>query len=374
VKLLHVVGARPNFPKLAPVHRAASAARLLQHIVHTGQHYDDELSAGFFRELDIPAPDINLAVGSGSHALQTARVMERLEPVILGERPDWVVVYGDVNSTLAAAVVASKLGVRLAHVEAGLRSHDRTMPEEINRVVTDRLADLLLTPSRDADETLRSEGEPDEEIAFIGNVMADTLLHCLPAARQSRFAHRFGADRSAVIVTLHRPSNVDSPDRLAALAAALREIARDRPVIFPAHPRTAAKLAESGIELGRVRLLSPVTYLEMVSLMDGAHAVITDSGGIQEETTVLGVPCLTVRENTERPITVTQGTNRLVPDPVQLPALIRTLERPSVPSRPEGWDGRAGDRAVEALLRTGENKTTFSGTDWPAERSWRVQS
>jgi UDP-N-acetylglucosamine 2-epimerase (non-hydrolysing) len=355
VKLLHVVGARPNFPKLAPVHRAAAVAGLAQRIVHTGQHYDDELSAGFFRELEIPAPDINLAVGSGSHAQQTARVMERLEPVILEERPDWVVVYGDVNSTLAAAVVASKLGVRLAHVEAGLRSHDRTMPEEINRLVTDRLSNLLLTPSRDADEALRSEGEPDEEIAFIGNVMADTLLHCLPAARQSGFAQRVGAGPSAVIVTLHRPSNVDSSDRLAALAHALCEIAGERPVIFPAHPRTAARLAGAGIDLGRVRLLPPVTYLEMISLMDCAHAVITDSGGVQEETTVLGVPCLTVRENTERPITVVQGTNRLVPDPAQLARVVRTLVRPKTPTRPEGWDGRAGERAVEALLRARRN-------------------
>jgi UDP-N-acetylglucosamine 2-epimerase (non-hydrolysing) len=349
VKLLHVVGARPNFPKLAPVHRAANAAGLLQCIVHTGQHYQQELSGGFFRELDIPAPDINLEVGSGTHAQQTARVMERLEPVILGERPDWVVVYGDVNSTLAAALVASKLGVRLAHVEAGLRSYDRTMPEEINRLVTDRLANLLLTPSRDADATLRAEGEPDEEIAFIGNVMVDSLLHCLPAARHSDFAARASAGSSAVIVTLHRPTNVDDPARLAAIIAALADIARERPVIFPAHPRTASRLEEAGIDLGQVRLLPPVGYLDMISLIYSAHAVITDSGGVQEETTVLGVPCLTVRENTERPITLTQGTNQLVPDPAKLASIVRTLQRPAAALRPEGWDGRAGERAILAL-------------------------
>ena len=351
MKLLHVVGARPNFPKLAPVHRAAAAVGLTQCIVHTGQHYDDELSAGFFRELDIPTPDINLAVGSGSHAQQTARVMERIEPVLIGERPDWVVVYGDVNSTLAAAVVASKLGVPLAHVEAGLRSHDRTMPEEINRLVTDRLADLLLTPSRDADDALRSEGEPDEEIVFIGNVMVDTLLHCLPAARRSGFAERVGAGASAVIVTLHRPTNVDDPARLAAIATALRDIARDRPVIFPAHPRTAERLAESGLDLGGVRILPPAAYLDMINLISGAHAVITDSGGIQEETTVLGVPCLTLRENTERPITLSQGTNQLVPDPTCLASIVRSLRRPGERLQPEGWDGRAGERAVQALLQ-----------------------
>jgi UDP-N-acetylglucosamine 2-epimerase (non-hydrolysing) len=322
---------------------------LLQCIVHTGQHYQHELSGGFFRELDIPAPDINLEVGSGTHAQQTARVMERLEPVILEQRPDWVVVYGDVNSTLAAALVASKLGVPLAHVEAGLRSYDRTMPEEINRVVTDRLADLLLTPSRGADATLRSEGEPEEEIAFIGNVMVDSLLHCLPAARRSDFAERAGGGSSAVIVTLHRPTNVDDPARLAAIMAALEEIARERPVIFPAHPRTASRLAEAGLDLGQVRLLPPVAYLDMLSLIQSAHAVITDSGGIQEETTVLGVPCLTVRENTERPITLTEGTNQLVPDPARLAPIVRTLQRPAVAPRPEGWDGRAGERAILAL-------------------------
>ncbi len=353
VKLLHVVGARPNFPKLAPVYRAARSAGLLQRIVHTGQHYDETLSNSFFADLELPLPDINLEVGSGTHAAQTARIMERIEPVVQAEDPDWVVVYGDVNSTVAAALVAAKTGVALAHVEAGLRSHDRTMPEEINRIVTDRLSDLLLTPSRDADAALRAEGEPAEEIVFVGNVMIDTLLHALPTARQNDFRDRIGANGSAVVVTLHRPSNVDDPRRLAAIAAALRAVAHEQPVVFPAHPRTAVRLAQGGIDLGAVRVLPPVSYLNMVNLVDGAHAVVTDSGGIQEETTVLGVPCFTIRDNTERPITITQGTNRLVPDPASLPELIRTARRPAALRRPEGWDGQAGERIVEALLARG---------------------
>jgi UDP-N-acetylglucosamine 2-epimerase (non-hydrolysing) len=354
VRLLHVVGARPNFPKLAPVHRAAAAIDADQIIVHTGQHYDDQLSGSFFRDLGIPTPDVNLLVGSETHALQTARIMERFEPLLLAHRPDWVLVYGDVNSTMAAALVAAKLGIRLAHVEAGLRSYDRTMPEEINRIVTDRLADLLLTPSRDADVTLRAEGEPDEEIAFVGNVMIDSLLYALPAARATRFRQQLGVDGRAVIVTLHRPSNVDDPDRLRALVASLREIATERPVIFPIHPRTRQRIADARLDLDGVTALSPVTYLQMLDLIFGAHAVITDSGGLQEETTALGIPCLTVRENTERPITITEGTNRLAPDPLELPRLVREVGRAHPSSlRPEGWDGRAGERIVHALaMRT----------------------
>lgn len=351
MKLLHIVGARPNFPKLAPVYRAACAAHLAQLVVHTGQHYDDSMSGAFFRDLGIPAPDVDLGVGSASHAVQTARIMERLEPVLERERPDWVVVYGDVNSTMAAAIVAVKLGLRVAHVEAGLRSRDWAMPEEINRIVTDRLASLLLTPSRDADATLRAEGEPDEEIVFVGNVMIDSLFHALPGARASGFRERLGVDGNAVIVTLHRPSNVDDPARLAAIAHALREVAEERMVIFPAHPRTQARLRDAGLDLGAVRVLEPVSYPEMLDLVQGAHVVVTDSGGLQEETTALGIPCLTVRENTERPITITEGTNQLAPDPRTLPALVRAATRPSAPRRPEGWDGRAGERIVQALIQ-----------------------
>lgn len=348
--ILHVAGARPNFPKLSPVHRAIRAAGWEQIVVHTGQHYDPALSAQFFDELSIPEPDANLEVGSGSHALQTARVMERLEPILVSRRPDWVLVYGDVNSTVAAALVASKLGIRIAHVEAGLRSNDRTMPEEINRIVTDRLADLLLTPSRDASETLRQEGEPDEEIAFVGNVMIDTLLHSLAAARENGARAQFGLGDQAIVVTLHRPSNVDDPARLGRIITSLRQIAANHPVIFPAHPRTQQRMTAANIDAGDVRVVDPISYFAMLDLLQGAYAVITDSGGVQEETTALGIPCLTVRENTERPVTITEGTNVLVPNPDELPGRIAALAHSRPVGRvPEGWDGRASERIVEAL-------------------------
>ena len=350
MKILHVVGARPNFPKLAPVHRAGCVAGLSQLVVHTGQHYDEALSETFFRDLGIPAPDVNLDVGSATHAVQTARIMERIEPVLLDARPDWVVVYGDVNSTMAAAVVASKLGIRVAHVEAGLRSFDRTMPEEINRIVTDRLANLLLTPSRDADAQLRSEGEPEDEIVFVGNVMIDSLFYALPAARATGFRESLGLNGSSVVVTLHRPSNVDDTVRIRELADALGDIANERPVVFPAHPRTKARLEAAGLRMDKVRLLEPVTYLEMLDLVEHAFAVVTDSGGLQEETTALGIPCLTVRPNTERPITISEGTNRLVPNPSDILGELRRVQRPEVVPRPEGWDGHAGERVITALM------------------------
>ncbi len=349
MKILHVVGARPNFPKLAPVWRAARRAAVEQVTVHTGQHYDDEMSAAFFRDLGVAEPDINLEVGSGSHATQTARVMERIEPVIVEHAPDWVVVYGDVNSTVAAALVAVKLGRRVAHVEAGVRSHDRSMPEEINRIVTDRLADLLLTPSRTADATLRSEGEPDGEIAFVGNVMVDTLLYAVERARLTNFRRSIGANGESVVVTLHRPSNVDDPARLVAIAGALRAIAERRPVVFPVHPRTRARLEDAGMALGAVQLLPPLGYLQMLDLVDAAHAVVTDSGGVQVESAALGVPCLTVRQNTEWPETVACGANQLVFDPAALPAAVQSARRAATPARPEGWDGMAAVRIVERL-------------------------
>jgi UDP-N-acetylglucosamine 2-epimerase (non-hydrolysing) len=308
------------------------------------------LSDGFFRDLGICPPDINLAVGSDTHAVQTSRIMERIEPVLLRERPDWLVVYGDVNSTVAAALVAAKLGIRVAHVEAGLRSFDRSMPEEINRIVTDRLADLLLTPSRDADAQLRAEGEPDDEIVFVGNVMIDSLFYALPAARASGFREKMGVNGSAVVVTLHRPSNVDDPVRIAALANVLSELALEREVVFPAHPRTKHRLEAAGLRMDRVRMIEPVGYLEMLDLVEHAFAVITDSGGLQEETTALGIPCLTIRPNTERPITITEGTNRLVPDPTDILAQLSQVSRPAVMPRPEGWDGRAAERVIAALV------------------------
>jgi UDP-N-acetylglucosamine 2-epimerase (non-hydrolysing) len=345
VHLLHVVGARPNLPKLAPVYRAAARrAGVTQTVVHTGQHYDDALFTSLLTDLALPEPDINLGVGSASHAVQTARILERLEPIVTQEHPDWVVIYGDVNSTAAAAVVAAKLGIRSAHVEAGLRSGDRTMPEEVNRIVADRLASLLLTPSRDADEILRAEGEPEQEIAFVGNVMIDSVLEALPRARA------LSTSRAHVLVTLHRPSNVDNRSRLSALMAALREVATERPVIFPVHPRTRDRLAQWHIDPGAVRAMEPVGYLEMVALVDASHAVVTDSGGVQEETTALGVPCFTVRDTTERPITVTSGTNRLVHDPETLPGLVRDATRPRALPIIEGWDGSAGERVVDALM------------------------
>ena len=345
--LLHVVGARPNLPKLAPVHRAAARRGFRQTVVHTGQHYDDALSAALFRDLDLSSPDLNLEVGSHTHAVQTARVMERLEPVIEQAAPDWVVVYGDVNSTLAAALVSAKLGVPCAHVEAGLRSGDRRMPEEINRIVADRLASLLLPPSRDAERVLLAEGEPREEIVFVGNVMIDSTLHALPKARAR--VSPGGTGPAPVIVTLHRPSNVDDPVRLGQLGAALSAIAAERPVIFPVHPRTRARLAAGRVSMPSVQLVEPAGYVEMLSLVDRAHAVITDSGGLQEETTVLGVPCFTVRETTERPITVSEGTNVMAWDPLRLPGLVRAARRPASVRAPEGWDGRAGERIVDAL-------------------------
>jgi UDP-N-acetylglucosamine 2-epimerase (non-hydrolysing) len=346
-----VVGARPNFPKLAPVYREARAVGVEQLVVHTGQHYDDAMSASFFRDLGLREPDVNLDVGSGSHAAQTARVMERIEPVLVQHRPDWVVVYGDVNSTLAATLVAVKLGLRVAHVEAGVRSGDRSMPEEINRIVTDRLADLLLTPSRAADAQLRAEGEPASEIVFVGNVMVDTLLYAVQRARQTEFRRTVNGDGAPVAVTLHRPANVDDPRRLTALAAALREIAESRPVVFPVHPRTRARLEADHIDMGRVRLLDPLGYLEMLDLVEGSCVVITDSGGLQVESAALGVRCVTVRPTTEWPETVACGANQLVPDPAALRAAVDAVTATRVPDppRPEGWDGMAAVRIVDCL-------------------------
>ena len=349
MKLLHVVGCRPNFPKLAPVLRAGRAAGVQQVVVHTGQHYHGLLSEGFFRDLAIPSPDFNLGVGSASHAVQTARIMQRFEPVLATVAPDWLVVYGDVNSTMATALVAAKLGVRIAHVEAGLRSGDRRMPEEINRIVADRLADLLLTPSRDADVALRAEGAAPEKIVFVGNVMIDSLRHSLPAATKSGAMRRLGVDGQHVLVTMHRPSNVDDPLRLRAIINALSAIAEHRTVLFPSHPRTRERLANMRVPES-LQLIEPLPYHDMLDVMNNAHAVVTDSGGVQEETTVLGVPCFTVRDNTERPITISEGTNQLVLDLSTLPALVASAARPAAVRAPEGWDGHAGTRIIQALL------------------------
>ena len=356
IRILSVVGARPNFMKIAPIAHALAARTDMRHVlVHTGQHYDQNMSTVFFQELEIREPDIHLGVGSGSHAQQTARVMMQLEEVMLRETPDLIVVVGDVNSTMAATLVASKLGVPVAHIEAGLRSYDRTMPEEINRLVTDAIADLLLTPSRDADANLIREGVDPSRIHFVGNVMIDTLLKFLPRARATQALARHGLEHGRyALVTLHRPSNVDDRDTLEALLRLLGRIAARLPVLFPIHPRTRKMIQEFGFEdaFPGVRLADPVGYLEFVALEDGARLVLTDSGGVQEETTVLGVPCLTLRNNTERPVTVSDGTNQVVgQDPeVIWKAAERCLASPVATGRvPEFWDGHAGERVVEAL-------------------------
>jgi UDP-N-acetylglucosamine 2-epimerase (non-hydrolysing) len=359
--LMHVVGARPNFPKIAPIYREADGRTgLRQFLVHTGQHYDDEMSGIFFQEFGLPAPDRNLAVGSASHAAQTAEVMIRLEPVLDEVRPDWVVVVGDVNSTLAAALVAVKKGIRVAHVEAGLRSFDRTMPEEINRLLTDQVADLLLTPSRDGDRNLEREGVDPARIRFVGNVMIDTLVALLPRARErwhslgSRLLPGVGDDAPFGLVTLHRPSNVDERDTLAEVMDGLERVAADLPLLFPVHPRTRKRLADFGLHprAPGLVLTEPLGYIDFMALTVRAALVVTDSGGIQEETTYLGIPCLTVRPNTERPVTITHGTNRLVESRADAiaEAAARALERTTEPGRPELWDGRTAVRIVDALL------------------------
>lgn len=362
--VLVVAGARPNFMKVAPIIAALDAAGISRVLVHTGQHYDAAMSDTFFSELGIPAPDRHLGVGSGSHAQQTARIMEAIEPVLNEIRPSWVLVVGDVNSTLACALVASKLrhgiGCRIAHVEAGLRSNDWAMPEEVNRVLTDRLSDLLLTPSPDAEPNLLREGIEAERIVFVGNVMIDTLLRMLPAARALDASAVAGVrGQPFALATLHRPSNVDARDGLATILGSLVEISRTMPVVFPLHPRTRQRVEDFGLQslLSPLKAVPPLGYTQMLGLQAAASVVITDSGGVQEETTVLGIPCVTLRETTERPITVSEGTNRLAPWPLTCEGVVATVRDaiatgpvPISSRAPEGWDGRASDRIVSALL------------------------
>ena len=353
--ILSVVGARPNFMKLAPLARQLAGRAGVKHvIVHTGQHYDETMSESFLRSLGIPRPDFNLAAGSASHAQQTALIMQRFEPVCLDVRPDLVLVYGDVNSTLAAALVAAKLGIRVGHVEAGLRSRDWTMPEEINRVVTDRLSDLLFTPSRDAGDNLRAEGVEPGRVHFVGNIMIDSLVRMLPDARRTNGRLHKGKGPYAV-VTLHRPANVDDPAALTEVLAALADLSREQRILFPVHPRTRARLAALGWTPPHERLevLDPVPYTDMLGLVLRSALVITDSGGLQEETSFLGIPCVTVRPNTERPITCTQGTNRLVAtqrDAIRTAAREAVRARPDTPPAIELWDGSTARRIVEVLL------------------------
>lgn len=365
LKVLNVVGARPNFMKVAPIVEAMRrrAGEFAPMVVHTGQHYDAQMSDAFFRDLGLPEPDVYLGVGSGSHAAQTAAVMQSFEPVVLRERPDWVLVVGDVNSTLACALVCAKLLVKVAHVEAGLRSRDRTMPEEINRLLTDQVADLLLTPSADADRNLRAEGIPEERIRLVGNVMIDSLFKQLGRAEQSTVREDLGlAGRDYAALTLHRPSNVDDPTTLGRILDALGQISRRLPVVFPVHPRTRKALSEPGLasrlrDAPDLRLIEPLGYLDFLRLYSGARLVLTDSGGIQEETTALGVPCLTLRENTERPVTVELGTNAVVgTDPERILSAARAAldaprdGRPRPARVPPLWDGRTADRILDALV------------------------
>lgn len=353
--VVHVTGARPNFPKAAPVLAALEEYEVDQLLVHTGQHYDERLSDIFFRQLGLPEPDVNLGVGSGSHGSQTAHTMIALEGLFRNvNHPDLVVVYGDVNSTVAAALVATKLHIRVAHVEAGLRSFDRTMPEEINRMVTDRISDVLLTTSEDAVEHLRHEGIEEERIHFVGNPMIDTLLQHVddldPAAAAATVGLR--TDQPYLVATLHRPANVDRPEDIAELVTAMHRVADRIGVVLPLHPRGRTRLREAGLlDHPRITAVEPLGYVEFIALVKGAAAVVTDSGGVTEETTVLGVPCLTLRPSTERPVTITHGTNQLVtradlPDRV---AEVLAAGRSSKRRVPPLWDGAAGPRIARVL-------------------------
>lgn len=352
--ILHVTGARPNFPKAAPVIRALEARGFAQLLVHTGQHYDDRMSEVFFRELDLPRPDINLGVGSGSHSEQTARIMIEMERVLTERRPDLVMVYGDVNSTVAASLVASKLEIPTAHVEAGLRSFDLSMPEEINRLVTDRLSSLLLATSPDAIAHLGNEGIAPDAIHLVGNPMIDTLLAQIDRFDVERARGVFGLDGPYAVSTLHRPGNVDDPEDVKAIVASLHAVADLAPVVLPLHPRGRGRLEQAGLlEHPGLHVVDPLGYVDFMGLVRGASLVVTDSGGVQEETTVLGVPCLTLRPNTERPVTITDGTNRLVTRE-NLPTVaaeVLAAGRPETWPVPPLWDGRAGDRIGQVVER-----------------------
>ena len=355
--ILHVVGARPNFMKVAPVLHALGARAVRQTLVHTGQHYDVNMSDAIFRELRIPEPDVNLGVGSGSHAEQTAQVLIGMEQVLEERRPDLVLVYGDANSTMAATLAASKMQIPVGHVEAGLRAGDRTMAEEVNRVVTDRLATWHFTPSADADLNLRGEGVDPASIKRVGNVMIDTLVRLLPLTQPRPLLQMLGlingqAPKPFALVTLHRPSNVDDEAVLERTLDALSDIAAHVPVVFPVHPRTRARMKDNQLQFSGLLLTQPLTYLQFLGLQRHAAVIITDSGGVQEEATFLGVPCLTVREKTERPITVEVGTNQLIGDVASLKSHVCNVlagrgKRGGVPPL---WDGRAAERIAEHLV------------------------
>ena len=354
---LFVAGARPNFMKVAPILRELASRGLRGELVHTGQHYDYEMSGVFFEQLGLPKPDAFLNVGSGPHGVQTGKIMIAFDEYLASrtEAPSCLVVVGDVNSTMACALVAAKRGIKVVHVEAGLRSFDRSMPEEINRLVTDSVSDLLLVSDPAGVENLRREGIADEKVKYVGNVMIDSLVQQLPQAKSLNIADAFGYPAgSYAVVTLHRPSNVDVDERLRALAKFVGALAEKLPVVFPVHPRTEKRLSDLAIrkDVGDARLTAPLGYREFIGLMSSARIVVTDSGGIQEETTFLGIPCVTLRLNTERPVTISQGTNRLVGDDLSL--AMRTVDELLTVSMPRasitGWDGKAASRVVDALL------------------------
>ena len=363
LKILNIVGARPNFMKIAPIAREMRLREndFLPLIVHTGQHYDATMSDSFFTDLGIPKPDFHLEVGSASHAVQTAKIMMAFEPVVLAEKPDWVLVVGDVNSTIACALVCAKLGVKVAHVEAGLRSRDRAMPEEINRILTDSISDLLLTTSPDADENLKAEGISADKIHFVGNVMIDSLFHSLTIAESSTVREDLSlTGKEYAVLTLHRPSNVDEKDVFSGLLDALSVISGKLPIIFPAHPRARTRIEEFGLTgktaNSNIKIIEPLGYLDFLRLYSGAKIVLTDSGGLQEETTALSIPCLTLRENTERPITIEMGTNVLVGTNQQkiTEAAFDILEKNNqtrTAKIPPLWDGKTARRICDVLLK-----------------------
>lgn len=363
LKVLLIAGARPNFMKVAPIYAEMKRRtdEFAPMIVHTGQHYDAAMSDAFFEDLGMPKPDIYLGVGSGSHAVQTAKIMTEFEPVVLEHEPDWVLVVGDVNSTIACALVCAKLGIKIAHVEAGLRSRDRAMPEEINRILTDAISDLLLTTSEDADVNLDQEGIRGERVKFVGNVMIDSLLEHLKLAEGSTVRSILGIEAGEYgVMTLHRPSNVDDKDVFEGVLDALVTVAESLPIIFPVHPRTRGKITEFGFEAkvaqSNIKLIEPLGYLDFMRLYSGAKLVLTDSGGLQEETTVLGIPCLTLRHNTERPITIELGTNVLVgTDPEKIKqAASKVLDGGYIRDDakiPPLWDGKASGRICDELIR-----------------------
>ncbi len=389
MKILLVVGARPNFMKIAPIvealeawNRAHPDSRIEYRLIHTGQHYDERMYKAFFEDLGIPQPDEDLEVGSGSHTYQTAHVMLRFEAVCERERPDWVLVVGDVNSTMAASLVAVKMGIRVCHVEAGLRSRDRTMPEEINRIVTDAVADLLFTTSRDADENLKAEGIPQEKIRFVGNVMIDTLLRQLDRLKTRDLLPVVAPGQRYAVLTLHRPSNVDHRETFSRILDALMTIARDVPIVFPIHPRTRKMARAFGLDRAFAELPSPdrtldpglyvtdpLGYHDFLNLWKDALFVMTDSGGLQEETTALGIPCLTLRENTERPVTIWEGTNTLVgTDPEAIVREARAIleGRGKAGRIPELWDGKAAERIVRVLAAAGAGAVAERPAGLPA--------